>query len=49
MLQDIDRVLMCRAASSRRQSASFDAAFSFDARFFFFGFGFIFSHVRGER
>ena len=49
MLQDMGRVLMCRAASSRRQSASFDAAFSFDARFVFFGFSFTYSNVRGER
>lgn len=47
-----ERVLnapVCSAASSRGLNASFDAAFSFDARFFFFGFSFIFSKVRGER
>ncbi len=40
---------VCHAVPSRRMNASFDAAFSFDARFFFFGFSFIFSKVRGER
>ena len=40
---------VCHAAPSRRMNASFDAAFSFDARFFFFGFSFIISTVRGER
>ena len=40
---------VCHAAPSRGQNASFDAAFSFDARFFFFGFSFIISTVRGER
>ncbi|MBQ7185097.1 MAG: hypothetical protein IJR97_14065 [Clostridia bacterium] len=40
---------VCSAALSRGQNASYDAAFSFDARFFFFGFSFIISNVRGER
>ena len=48
MTERILNAPVCPAASSRGRDP-FDAAFSFDARFFFFGFSFTYSNVRGER